>query len=170
MTPPPSGAILLASGKSFISRLIGRWTGSSWTHCGLILEVEGTTMLVEAADHGVQCISLDVYLSNCETRGTVCAYGIHDQVGPHNIDRIRSHALSLCGKPYDHGRLLELAVDIPFDLMNESDELPGHDGRYVCSRVVYECLLAGGVKLTTRGGYCTPASVSREIEIMERLV
>jgi hypothetical protein len=169
----PSGAILLAQGRSIWSRLIRRFTGE-WSHCGLLIwkgkPPTGRLMLIEAVDQGVQEVYFSNWLRRAKKKGTVAAYGVHPHVNETNIHAIEDKAERLCGEAYDYLRLPIIGADILIDLKNESDQLPPMNGKLICSRVVYEALLAGGIWLTTKGGWISPVDIANQIEVRERLL
>lgn len=168
----PDGAIMLSAGRGLAASIIRLWTRSAYSHCGILLWLgmnKEHLMLVEAVDQGVQMVRFSNYLDRAKSSRRMVAYGFHPQVSPTNIVPIKNHAIHLSGKPYDYAGLVGMGLDMLVDLPGESHDLPQKD-KYVCSRVVLECLLAGGVRLEHRFGRITPDDISKQAMLVGRLV
>lgn len=162
---------MLSAGRGLAASIIRLWTRSEYSHCGILFWIgmnKEHLMLVEAVDQGIQMVRFSNYLERAKKDRRMVAYGFHPGVTPTNIVPIKNHAIYLSGKPYDFTGLLAVGIDMLIDLKSEKDTLPAKN-KYICSRVVLECLMAGGVQLEHRYGYITPDGVAKQCRILGRL-
>jgi Permuted papain-like amidase enzyme, YaeF/YiiX, C92 family len=162
-----SGDILLCSGNSTFSKLIKRFTGSKWSHAGLIVwwEEIDTIMVLESVESiGVRTVPLFKYIKEYEGDITICR---HKEYSHEMINRMKKHAMSLMGHQYDNAEIARIAARIAF--MSASNKIrytPVHDNTYICSEYVDVCFEAVGIKLChDPRGFIAPKNIAEDPKI-----
>lgn len=168
-----SGDILLASGNGVVSNLIRKATDSSFSHVGLILQLEtsGQWLVLESVEtRGVRCVTLeDGYLTNYCDSG--CAYDGRLMVARCDelkntvaaMTKLYTRAFSLLGDHYNKEEIFEIGTRIVAAKLGVRANGKLQTGtKYICSEYVYACLCAAGVKLAyDKDGFIAPKDIAQ---------
>jgi hypothetical protein len=159
-----SGDLIFCSGSYLFSGLIQRFTGSVWSHVGVVYRDEALRrvfVLESEAGIGVRLVPLSKYLRdyhgrNRPYRGQI----VIGRVAPGmNADQVReavSFGMDLLTKPYDSSEILRIAMRILFRVGRRK-----RDRKYICSELVDECFHSAGVKFTRPDNYISPDDIWR---------
>lgn len=141
------GDILLFRGKSWLSRLICRLTGSPYSHSGIVGWWSGRLMVFEAGPTGVVASRMSLVVSKYS--GKVELWTTDDNLARFEVIRA---AQRLLGKRYSKFKLLRdlqrrwFGRSRPESKPKSSDpEAPPED--FVCSEFVSRMWRAGGIEL-----------------------
>jgi hypothetical protein len=158
-----SGDILLCSGNSTFSKLIKRFTGSKWSHVGLIVwwEEIDTIMVLESIESiGVRTVPLFKYIKEYE--GDIAILR-HDEYSHEMVNKMKKHAMSLMGHQYDAAEIARIIARI---VSSEERYTPPHDNTYICSEYVDVCFDAVGIKLLhDPRGFIAPKNIAEDPKI-----
>lgn len=152
-----TGDLLFAAGEYPFSRLIRRFTGSPWSHVGLVFrlpEIDRILLLESVEDMGVRFAPLSKYLKSYfrgrPYRGALVlarvegSEALASELGHFGIDQLT--------RPYDWYETVRIMGRLLFGRARRI-----RDRAYLCSELVYECYLHAGLKLNTNPrGFVSP--------------
>lgn len=157
------GNFVLTHGKSWVSHLIsfGEWLrfGNTreqyWTHCALIVDAKGA--LIEAQGGGVKRNTIGNYVKTHGDPVQVVETGL-DAEGRAKAVR---YAESRLGQEYGFAQF----VSIGFTCLTGLNFEFGLDGTEICSQLVANALMEGGVIFKRDSAQMTPADLARHFHI-----
>ncbi len=135
-----SGDLIFQHGSSFMSKLIEWWTGSWFSHCGVIYTTPEGLRVMEALYVGVQSTRMDTFL----------AFGPAEWIST-NVSwtpDIEAKMLALNGQPYSHIDEFEAGLDMTPTAKGE-----------ICSLFAGQIMSFCGIKINRQG--LTPAELAR---------
>jgi hypothetical protein len=159
-----SGDLLFCSGSYMFSGLIQRFTGSVWSHVGVIYRDEalGRVFVLESETGiGVRLVPLSKYLRdyhgrNRPYRGQIVVGRITPRLEPAQVRMAVSHGMDLLTQPYDNSEILRIAARILLRIGRRK-----RDRKYICSELIDECFRAAGVRFTRPDNYISPDNIWR---------
>lgn len=159
-----SGDLLFCSGSYLFSGLIQRFTGSVWSHVGVVYRDEALKrvfVLESETGIGVRLVPLSKYLRdyhgrNRPYRGQIVVGRITPGLDAEQVRQAVSHGMDLLTKPYDNAEILRIAMRILFRVGRG-----GRDRKYICSELVEECFHSAGVLFTRPDNYISPDDIWR---------
>jgi hypothetical protein len=159
-----SGDLVFCSGSYLFSGLIQRFTGSVWSHVGVIYrdDVLGRVFVLESETGvGVRLVPLSKYLRdyhghNRPYRGQIVIGRIAPDLDTAKVHQAVSFGMDLLTKPYDNGEILRIAMRIALRIGRRR-----HDRKFICSELVDECFHAVGVSFTRPDNYISPDDIWR---------
>ena len=150
-----TGDILLASGESFIDKMIQGATNSVWSHVAFLVKVDelNTIMVMESVETvGVRATPLLNYVQNYNGSGKgfngklmLARY----QNFPLNNIAMLTKAVSLLGNPYNTQEILKIAVRIGYGSFGftKNDPQIQSSNALICSEYVDICYQALGINI-----------------------
>ncbi|MED3726780.1 YiiX/YebB-like N1pC/P60 family cysteine hydrolase [Priestia filamentosa] len=133
-----TGDILLCSGHYMISRLIGFFSRSSFSHVGVIVKWENRILVMESVeDDGVRIVPLSHYFKNYENKNESYRGKLfiarHDKFMSDNVSeeekkRLIDKGISLLNRHYDKFEILKILLRIVFKVPNYKQ-----NNQYICS-------------------------------------
>lgn len=159
-----SGDLIFCSGSYLFSGLIQRFTGSVWSHVGIIYRDEalGRVFVLESETGiGVRLAPLSKYLRdyhgrNRPYRGQIVIGRVVPDITPDQVRQGVSYGMDLLTKPYDNSEILRIATRILFRIGRRT-----RDRKFICSELVDECFQSAGVKFTRPDNYVSPDDIWR---------
>jgi hypothetical protein len=159
-----SGDLVFCSGSYLFSGLIQRFTGSVWSHIGVIYRDEALKrvfVLESEAGIGVRLAPLSKYLRDYHGRrrpyrGQIVVGRIASGLDADQVRNAVSYGMDLLTKPYDNSEILRIAMRILFRIGRRT-----RDRKYICSELVDECFRAAGVRFTRPDNYVSPDDIWR---------
>jgi hypothetical protein len=163
-----SGDIIFCSGSYLFSGLIQKFTGSVWSHVGILYRDEtlGRVFILESETGiGVRLVPLSKYLRDYHGRrkpyrGQIVIGRMEPGLEPAQVNRAVSYGMDLLSKPYDNWEILRIAMRIAFRVGRRT-----RDRKYICSELVDECFHAAGVKFTRPDNYISPDDIWRNVGV-----
>jgi cell wall-associated NlpC family hydrolase len=163
-----SGDLVFCSGSYAFSGMIQRFTGSVWSHVGIIYRDEhlGRVFILESETGiGVRIVPLSKYLRDYHGRrrpyrGQIVVGRIEPGLELDNARRAVSFGMDLLTKPYDNWEIIRIALRILFRVGRRT-----RDRKYICSELVDECFRAGGVRFTRPDNYISPDDIWRNASV-----
>ncbi len=159
-----SGDLLFCSGSYLFSGLIQRFTGSVWSHVGVIYRDEalGRVFVLESETGiGVRLVPLSKYLRDYHGRrkpyrGQIVVGRLNPGLAPDQVRRAVSHGMDLLTRPYDNGEILRIALRILLRVGRGR-----RDRKYICSELVDECFHKAGIQFERPDNYISPDDIWR---------
>jgi hypothetical protein len=159
-----TGDIIFCSGSYLFSGLIQKFTGSVWSHVGIIYRDDtlGRIFILESETGiGVRLVPLSKYLRDYHGkrrpyRGQIVIGRIEPGLESAQAHRAVSFGMDLLTKPYDNWEILRIAMRIALRIGRRT-----RDRKYICSELVDECFNAAGVKFTRPDNYISPDDIWR---------
>jgi cell wall-associated NlpC family hydrolase len=159
-----SGDLVFCSGSYVFSGLIQRFTGSVWSHVGVIYrdDVLGRVFVLESETGvGVRLVPLSKYLRdyhgrNRPYRGQIVIGRIAPDLDTAKVHQAVSFGMDLLTKPYDNGEILRIAMRIALRIGRRT-----HDRKFICSELVDECFHSVGLRFTRPDNYISPDDIWR---------
>lgn len=163
-----SGDLAFCSGSYVFSGLIQRFTGSVWSHVGIIYRDEtlGRVFILESETGiGVRLVPLSKYLKDYHGRrrpyrGQIVIGRIEPGLEGEQVKRAVSYGMDLLTKPYDNWEIIRIALRILFRVGRRT-----RDRKFICSELVDECFNAAGVKFTRPDNYISPDDIWRNATV-----
>ena len=117
-----SGDLIFCSGSYVFSGLIQRFTGSVWSHVGIIYRDEhlGRVFILESETGiGVRLVPLSKYLLDYHGRrrpyrGEIVIGRVDPNLDTEQVRKAVSYGMDLLTRPYDNGEILRIAARIAF--------------------------------------------------------
>lgn len=166
-----SGDILLCQGKSPLSGIIQKATGSLWSHVAFILRIDAIDriMVLESVESiGVRAVALSSYVSDYNGSGRGYEGRIllarHADVRQENMINLSKAAVDLLGYPYDTQEVLRIAARISLNTMgfNQNEKPASPQREYICSEYASICFQSIGVKIDYNSlGFIAPEDFAR---------
>ena len=170
-----SGDLLFCSGSYLFSGLIQRFTGSVWSHVGVVYRDEALQrvfVLESETGIGVRLAPLSKYLRdyhgrNRPYRGQILVGRVTPGLDAEQVRKAVSHGMDLLTRPYDNGEIVRIAVRILFRIGRRS-----RDRKFICSELVDECFRSAGVRFTCPDNYISPDDIWRNpcVEVGGRIL
>lgn len=159
-----SGDLVFCSGSYLFSGLVQRFTGSVWSHVGVVYRDEALQrvfVLESEAGIGVRLVPVSKYLRdyhgrNRPYRGQIVVGRALPALDADQVRRAVSHGMDLLTKPYDNNEILRIAMRILFRIGRRT-----RDRKFICSELVDECFDAAGVKFKRPDNYVSPDDIWR---------
>ena len=159
-----SGDLIFCSGSYLFSGLIQRFTGSVWSHVGVVYRDEALRrvfVLESEAGIGVRLVPLSKYLRDYHGRrrpyrGQIVIGRVASGMNADQVREAVSFGMDLLTKPYDNSEILRIAARILFRIGRRT-----RDRKFICSELVDECFHAAGVKFTRPDNYISPDDIWR---------
>ena len=136
------GDLVFCSGTYFFSGLIQRFTGSVWSHVGIIYRddaLDRVFILESETLIGVRIAPLSKYLmdyhgKNRPYKGRMVIARLHPAPLPEDLKKAICFGMDELTKPYDNWEIARIAMRILFRIGRRN-----RDRKYICSELVYEC-------------------------------
>lgn len=168
-----SGDLVFASGEYLFSRFVRLFTGSAWSHVGIIVRVPGIdrVMLLESVeDIGVRLVRLSKYFRDYDRqnayRGEVVVARIAGMTND-IAERVIASGFDKLARPYDRVQMLRIGLKVMFGAgAARPDEF------YLCSELVQDCFAESGIIFENGAdGFATPASIwaDRRVKLIGRV-
>ena len=159
-----SGDLVFCSGSYVFSAFIQKFTGSVWSHVGILYRDEtlGRVFILESETGiGVRLVPLSKYLKDYHGRrkpyrGQMVIGRLVPALQPEGVRRAVSHGMDLLTKPYDNWEIIRIALRILFKVSRRT-----RDRKFICSELVDECFRASGIKFTRPDNYISPDDIWR---------
>lgn len=159
-----SGDLIFCSGSYLFSGLIQRFTGSVWSHIGIVYRDDflGRVFVLESETGiGVRLVPLSKYLRDYHGRrrpyrGQIVVGRIEPVLSSEQIRRAVSYGMDLLTRPYDNGEILRIALRIALRIGRRI-----RDRKYICSELVDECYRAAGIYFLRPDNYVSPQDIWR---------
>jgi cell wall-associated NlpC family hydrolase len=159
-----SGDLLFCSGSYLFSGLIQRFTGSVWSHVGVVYRDEALRrvfVLESETGIGVRLVPLSKYLRdyhgrNRPYRGQIVVGRITPGLDEEQVRKAVGYGMDSLTRPYDNAEILRIAVRILFRIGRGS-----RDRKYICSELVDECFRSAGVRFSRPDNYISPDDIWR---------
>ena len=163
-----SGDLVFCSGSYVFSGFIQRFTGSVWSHVGIIYRDEalGRVFILESETGiGVRLAPLSKYLRDYHGRrrpyrGQVVIGRLEPGLQPEQAQRAVSYGMDLLTRPYDNWEIIRIAMRILFRVGRRT-----RDRKYICSELVDECFRAAGIRFTRPDNYISPDDIWRNANV-----
>ena len=160
-----SGDLAFCSGSYVFSKIIQGFTGSVWSHVGLIYRDEHLRrvfILESEVGIGVRLVPISKYLRDYHGRrrpyrGQMVVARVNPVLGDEQVRNAVSHGMDLLTKPYDNFEILRIAARIAFRVGRRTQ-----DRKFICSELVDECYRAAGVKFKRRDNFISPDDIWRD--------
>jgi Permuted papain-like amidase enzyme, YaeF/YiiX, C92 family len=160
-----SGDLAFCSGSYVFSKFIQGFTGSVWSHVGLIYRDDhlGRVFLLESeVGIGVRLVPISKYLRDYHGRrrpylGQMVIARVNPSLGDEQVRRAVSYGMDLLTKPYDNFEILRIAARIAFRRGRRT-----RDRKFICSELVDECFRAAGVTFKRTDNYISPDDIWRD--------
>lgn len=164
-----SGDLVFCSGSYVFSGLIQRFTGSVWSHVGIVYRDEalGRVFVLESETGiGVRLVPLSKYLKNYHGhrrpyRGQIVVGRVEPVLAPDEVRRAVSFGMDMLSRPYDNREILRIAARILLRVGRRT-----RDRKFICSELVDECFHAVGVKFTHPDNYISPDDIWRNTNVV----
>lgn len=159
-----TGDLVFCSGSYLFSGLIQKFTGSVWSHVGVIYRdgaLDRIFILESETGIGVRLVPLSKYLRDYHGRrrpyrGQVVIGRLEPVLDEADARRAVSFGMDLLTKPYDNWEILRIAMRILFRKGRRY-----RDRKFICSELVDECFHAAGRRFTRADNYISPDDIWR---------
>ncbi len=163
-----SGDLVFCSGSYLFSGLIQKFTGSVWSHVGIIYNdpnLQRIFILESETAIGVRLAPMSKYLRdyhgrNRPYRGQIVVARIHPEVDAQGIKLAISFGMDELTKPYDNFEILRIAMRILFRIGRRR-----RDRKYICSELVYDCFRQAGVSFKLNDNYVSPDNIWNDASV-----
>ena len=163
-----TGDLVFCSGSYVFSGFIQKFTGSVWSHVGIIYRDEqlGRVFMLESETGiGVRIVPLSKYLKDYHGRrrpyrGQIVIGRIEPGLQDEQAKRAVSYGMDLLTKPYDNWEIIRIALRILFKVSRRT-----RDRKFICSELVDECFRAAGVRFTRPDNYISPDDIWRNATV-----
>lgn len=170
-----TGDLIFCSGSYLFSRLIQKFTGSVWSHVGLIYRDEqlGRVFVLESETTiGVRLAPLSKYLRdyhgrNRPYRGRIVIGRLAPGPDPEHLKMAISFGMDELTKPYDNLEILRIALRTLFRCGRKV-----RDRKYICSELAYEALLRAGVEFRFNNRSISPDDLWKDdrVQVQSRVL
>ncbi len=160
-----SGDLAFCSGSYVFSKFIQGFTGSVWSHVGLIYRDEHLRrvfLLESEVGIGVRLVPMSKYLRDYHGRrrpyrGQMVIARVNPSLGGDQVRNAVSYGMDLLTRPYDNFEILRIAARIAFRIGRRT-----RDRKFICSELVDECFRAAGVTFRRRDNFISPDDIWRD--------
>jgi cell wall-associated NlpC family hydrolase len=157
-----SGDLVFCSGSYLFAGLIQRFTGSVWSHVGIVYrdeQLRRVFILESKTGVGVRLAPISKYLRDYHGRrkpyrGEIVIGRVQPGPGDDKVRLAVSLGMDLLTRPYDNVELARIAVRIAFRISRRA-----HDRKLICSELVDECFRAAGVRFARSDNYLSPQDI-----------
>jgi cell wall-associated NlpC family hydrolase len=164
-----TGDIVFCSGSYIFSGLIQKFTGSVWSHVGIIYRDDtlGRVFILESETGiGVRLVPLSKYLRDYHGRrrpyrGQIVIGRVEPTLEVAQVNHAVSYGMDLLTKPYDNWEILRIAMRIALRVGRRT-----RDRKFICSELVDECFNAAGVKFSRPENYISPDDIWRNAKVI----
>jgi hypothetical protein len=164
-----TGDLVFCSGSYIFSAFIQKFTGSVWSHVGVIYrdDILGRVFILESETGiGVRLVPLSKYLRDYHGRrkpyrGQIVVGRVEPTLELTKVNRAVSYGMDLLSKPYDNWEILRIATRILLRVGRRT-----RDRKYICSELVDECFNAAGVKFSRPDNYISPDDIWRNASVV----
>ncbi len=170
-----TGDLVFCSGSYLFSRLIQRFTGSVWSHVGILYKddnLQRVFVLESETMIGVRLAPLSKYLKdyhgrNRPYRGNIVVARVQPEVDAAAMNRAISFGMDELTKPYDNLEILRIALRILFRVSRRT-----RDRKYICSELVFECFKRAGVNFKLHDAFVSPDDIWKDsaVHSLQRVV
>ncbi|MCW5632412.1 MAG: hypothetical protein KIT17_03680 [Rubrivivax sp.] len=159
-----SGDLVFCSGSYLFSGLIQKFTGSVWSHVGIVHRDEnlGRVFILESETGiGVRLVPLSKYLRDYHGRrrpyrGQIVVGRMAPELSPEQARTAVSYGMDLLTRPYDNWEIVRIALRILFRVSRRT-----RDRKFICSELVDECFRAAGLRFARPDNYISPDDIWR---------
>jgi hypothetical protein len=159
-----SGDLIFCSGSYLFSGLIQRFTGSVWSHVGIVYRDEALRrvfVLESETGIGVRLVPLSKYLRDYHGRrrpyrGQIVVGRLTPAIDAEQARASVSYGMDLLTRPYDNGEILRIAARIALRIGRRT-----RDRKFICSELVDECFRAAGIRFARPDNYISPDDIWR---------
>jgi cell wall-associated NlpC family hydrolase len=163
-----SGDLVFCSGSYLFSGLIQKFTGSVWSHVGVIYRdeaLERVFVLESETGVGVRLVPVSKYLRDYHGRrrpyrGQIVVGRLQPAADAGQVRKAVSRGMDLLTKPYDNWEILRIAVRIAFRITRGT-----RDRKFICSELVEECYRSAGVRFERPDNYISPDDIWRSANV-----
>jgi cell wall-associated NlpC family hydrolase len=160
-----TGDLVFCSGSYLFSGLIQRFTGSVWSHVGIVYHddnLQRLFVLESETGIGVRLVPISKYLRDYHGRrrpyrGQIVIGRVEPAPTEAQARQAISFGMDLLTKPYDNFEILRIAARIAFRIGRRT-----RDRKFICSELVDECYRAAGVRFARRDNYISPDDIWRD--------
>ena len=160
-----TGDIVFCSGSYIFSGFIQKFTGSVWSHVGIIYRDDtlGRVFMLESETGiGVRLVPLSKYLRDYHGRrrpyrGQIVIGRVEPALASGQVNRAVSYGMDLLTKPYDNWEILRIALRLGRRT---------RDRKFICSELVDECFNTAGVKFSRPDNYISPDDIWRNAVVL----
>lgn len=160
-----SGDLAFCSGSYVFSKFIQGFTGSVWSHVGMIYRDEhlGRVFILESETGiGVRLVPISKYLRDYHGRrrpyrGQIVIGRVNPVLGDEQVRTAVSYGMDLLTKPYDNFEILRIAARIALRVGRRT-----RDRKFICSELVDECFRAAGVRFARSDNYISPNDIWKD--------
>ena len=164
-----SGDLVFCSGSYLFSGAIQKFTGSVWSHVGIVYRdevLDRIFMLESETGVGVRIVPLSKYLRDYHGRrrpyrGQIVIGRVEPGLVQEQVNRGVSYGMDLLTKPYDNWEIIRIALRIAFRVGRRTQ-----DRKFICSELVDECFRAAGVRFTRPDNYISPDDIWRNASVV----
>jgi len=170
-----TGDLIFCSGNYFFSRLIQKFTKSTWSHVGIIYKDEALDRILVLESEkvfGVRFAPLSKYLKdyhgkNKPYKGYVVLARIHPEIPLTSLQKAVSYGMDELTKPYDNWEIIRIAIRILFKITRRE-----HNRSYICSELVQECFNNAGIKFLDNDTKISPEDIwqNERVQFLYRLL
>ncbi len=170
-----TGDLVFCSGSYLFSRLIQRFTGSVWSHVGILYKddtLQRVFVLESETMIGVRLAPLSKYLKdyhgrNRPYRGNIVIARVQPEVDSAAMNRAISFGMDELTKPYDNLEILRIALRILLRISRRT-----RDRKYICSELVFECFKRAGVNFKLHDAFVSPDDIWQDsaVHCLQRVV
>jgi hypothetical protein len=156
---------VFCSGSYLFSGLIQRFTGSVWSHVGIVYHddnLQRLFVLESETGIGVRLVPISKYLRDYHGRrrpyrGQIVIGRVEPAPTEAQARQAISFGMDLLTRPYDNFEILRIAARIAFRIGRRT-----RDRKFICSELVDECYRATGVRFARRDNYISPDDIWRD--------
>lgn len=156
-----SGDLIFCSGRSLFSRIIKRFTKSTFSHCGMVFRVESIDriMVLESGRNGgVHLTPLSFYTKIYP--GKVMLARLSEDIQPDSLTKIFSFGFDQMTRPYDKKELIRIVKRM---LFNAGRRIKNR--HFVCSELVYDCFAKGNILFEYENKVILPDYIWDDIKV-----
>lgn len=166
-----TGDLVFCSGSYFFSRTIQRFTGSVWSHVGMIYKdptLKRIFILESETLIGVRLAPLSKYLrdyhgKNRPYKGNIVIARVNPPIDRSKLNHAISYGMDELTKPYDNFEIIRIGLRILFSVSRRT-----RDRKYICSELVYDCFDHIGVPFDLRDEYVSPQDIWLDKQVQEQ--
>lgn len=163
-----TGDLVFCSGSYLFSRLIQRFTGSVWSHVGILYKddnLQRVFILESETMIGVRLAPLSKYLRDYHGRnrpykGNIVIARVLPEVDAPAMNRAISFGMDELTKPYDNFEILRIALRILLRVSRRT-----RDRKYICSELVFECFRRAGVSFKLHDSFVSPDDIWQDASV-----
>ncbi len=166
-----TGDIVFCSGNYMFSKLIQKFTKSTWSHVGIIYKDEALDriLILESEKlYGVRLAPLSKYIKdyhgkNKPYKGQIAVGKTITPINNNAINKAISYGIDLLTKPYDNWEIVRIAGRILFKIGKRTK-----DKKYICSELVQECYKQAELEFKYHNSLISPDDIWKDKNIEMR--